>query len=358
MASKKSTVESIVVRDILSGTYGPGERIPSEREMMKRTGTSRITVRSAYNALRDRGIITVQQGSGAYVSDAWHGNSERVDSIGVLGTLSDMFALEFIDALERAVDANDAFLILRQTDQDPLREREAAIELAQFGIRNLVVWASGYRFDGELFRRLRILGTNMVFFDRMKPEEYADYIATDSYHGIRSLIDDAVSRGKRRFVFVGYYGQEWSSFVDRELAFTKRCDELSLPGKVVKVPWSDEAAHFLHGHSRDVMRVLLNERALDVLRDHRREWFDDVNELALICINDYVALQVSQVVPRDTPVYGFDGLPEATEHGIVTYRHPMEDMANATVERLLQQAAKGQKWRAETRLFPGRVIRP
>ena len=126
----------------------------------------------------------------------------------------------------------------------------------------------------------------------------------------------------------------------------------------MKVPWSDEAAHFLHGHSRDVLRILINERALDVLREHRQDWFDSVNDLALICVNDYVALQVSQVVPRDTPVYGFDGLPEAIEHGIVSYRHAMAYMANAAVDRICFQAAADSDWVAQDFLFPGEIVRP
>lgn len=358
MENKKAQVQSLIVRDIVSGSYGPGDRIPSEREMMKRSNTSRITVRSAYTELQERGILRIQHGSGAYVADQWHGNTGRVRSIAVLATLSDVFGLEFIDALERAVDEQGAFLILRQTDQDASKEREAAIELAELGVQNLVVWASGRDYDEELFRRLRVLGTNMVFFDRMRPTDFADYVGTDNYQGVKSLMDDAVSRGKRRFVFVGYQGQEWTSFIERERAFERRCDELALPGKIVKVPWSDEAAHFLHGHSRDVMRILLSERALDVLREHRGDWFHDVNELALICVNDYVALQVREIVPRDTPVYGFDGIPEATEHGVVTYRHPMETMAHAAVQRLFVQAERGKRWRAETQLFPGSLIRP
>jgi GntR family transcriptional repressor for pyruvate dehydrogenase complex len=49
------------------GDYAPGQRLPSERDLVVRYGVSRPTVREAMICLEARGLIDIQQGSGAYV---------------------------------------------------------------------------------------------------------------------------------------------------------------------------------------------------------------------------------------------------------------------------------------------------
>ncbi|HLI14207.1 MAG TPA: FadR/GntR family transcriptional regulator [Alphaproteobacteria bacterium] len=51
------------------GEYAPGDRLPSERELAKRLGVSRPTVREAMIALEIAGIIDIRAGAGIFVSD-------------------------------------------------------------------------------------------------------------------------------------------------------------------------------------------------------------------------------------------------------------------------------------------------
>jgi len=67
VADGKQAHEKIVaqIKDaIFSGTFKPGERIPSERELADTFRTSRVTVRSAILTLRNNGIVTVRKGMG------------------------------------------------------------------------------------------------------------------------------------------------------------------------------------------------------------------------------------------------------------------------------------------------------
>lgn len=51
-----------------SGVYPPGEKLPSEHQMMTTFGVSRITVRQAIANLVNQGLIQTQQGKGAFVT--------------------------------------------------------------------------------------------------------------------------------------------------------------------------------------------------------------------------------------------------------------------------------------------------
>jgi DNA-binding GntR family transcriptional regulator len=54
--------------DISSGHYKAGNRLPSEAELVRRFGVSRMTVFRAMRELQSLGIVTRRVGSGTYVS--------------------------------------------------------------------------------------------------------------------------------------------------------------------------------------------------------------------------------------------------------------------------------------------------
>lgn len=52
---------------ILDGTFGPGARLPAERELAAQLGASRVSVRTAIRGLVEAGVIATRRGSGATV---------------------------------------------------------------------------------------------------------------------------------------------------------------------------------------------------------------------------------------------------------------------------------------------------
>jgi GntR family transcriptional regulator len=53
--------------DIVSGKYGPGDRLPSTLELMDRTGVANLTVRQAYRVLVEEGLVESIPKRGYYV---------------------------------------------------------------------------------------------------------------------------------------------------------------------------------------------------------------------------------------------------------------------------------------------------
>ena len=52
------------------GVYQPGDRLPSEPELIREYGVSRITVRQAFDELAAEGLIIRRHGKGTYVAEA------------------------------------------------------------------------------------------------------------------------------------------------------------------------------------------------------------------------------------------------------------------------------------------------
>jgi GntR family transcriptional regulator len=54
---------------IESGTYQPGDRLPSESQLMTEFGVSRITIRRAFSNLTQQGLVLSQHGKGVFVKE-------------------------------------------------------------------------------------------------------------------------------------------------------------------------------------------------------------------------------------------------------------------------------------------------
>ena len=60
-------VEEVLASEIARGDMRPGDRLPSEDELLTRFAVSRITVRRAIQNLVQRGIVEIQRGRGTFV---------------------------------------------------------------------------------------------------------------------------------------------------------------------------------------------------------------------------------------------------------------------------------------------------
>lgn len=66
---------------IANGTYQPGDRLPSENQLIAEQHVSRVTVRAALAQLVDEGIVVKRQGKGTFVKPAfYHENNTNTGS--------------------------------------------------------------------------------------------------------------------------------------------------------------------------------------------------------------------------------------------------------------------------------------
>lgn len=59
---------NILHKEIEGGTWKPGDRMPSEAELINTYGVSRITVRQAFDLLVSEGLVYRRRGSGTFIS--------------------------------------------------------------------------------------------------------------------------------------------------------------------------------------------------------------------------------------------------------------------------------------------------
>lgn len=82
-------LENVLREKIRLGEYAPGDPFPTEEQLVREYGVSRITVRQALSALEKDGLITRRRGKGSLVSEA-KGHLEPMKLTGWVEDIIDM----------------------------------------------------------------------------------------------------------------------------------------------------------------------------------------------------------------------------------------------------------------------------
>jgi GntR family transcriptional regulator, transcriptional repressor for pyruvate dehydrogenase complex len=108
---------------IVGGKWPPGSKIPSEKELTRRLGVSRVSLREALHMLVSLGLLESRQGGGTFVKEY---------SGGILfNPLFPMLALDKTDLLDvleyrRIVEKGTAALVAEKAGEQEFAELEAA----------------------------------------------------------------------------------------------------------------------------------------------------------------------------------------------------------------------------------------
>jgi GntR family transcriptional repressor for pyruvate dehydrogenase complex len=106
LIGNQSIVETIVsqISDaIITGQLRPGDKIPTEAEMMQSLGVGRNSVREAIKMLSALGVIEIRRGDGTYIND--HVPPSIFDSL-IYSILFDKSSKEEILELREAIEIN------------------------------------------------------------------------------------------------------------------------------------------------------------------------------------------------------------------------------------------------------------
>jgi GntR family transcriptional regulator len=165
-------IASRLRKDIASGRYAPGDRIPTEPELSARYGVSRITARQAVEHLVREGLVSRKQGKGTFVQ----GPLVRHDLLDLRGILDEL--------VEQGLSP--------QTELLSFGEVVPTARVAQMlggRIRKAVHWRRLYRLNGMPFGLSTVhLDAGGVRIER----EIADRLPT--YEILRSVLAVKIAR--------------------------------------------------------------------------------------------------------------------------------------------------------------------
>jgi len=112
-------------REILDGTYKPGERLPAEREIASRLGVHRSSVREALKKLEELRLVVIRRGGGARVRPIEAASVEVIQDLLLAGgRLDPVMAQQILDVRELLIAGAARLAVERGSDDALSRARE------------------------------------------------------------------------------------------------------------------------------------------------------------------------------------------------------------------------------------------
>ncbi|MGH8599118.1 MAG: GntR family transcriptional regulator [Burkholderiales bacterium] len=152
---------------IAGGTYKPGERIPTEPQLIERYGVSRITARQAVDHLAREGRVIRKQGKGTFVAEP----VVRHDLLDLRGIYEELVA--------QGLDPGTEIIEFAETPPPP-----RVAERLQTGSRPLAAWKRLYRLKGMPFALSCVyLSPGAVKVTRAQVAKHPTYSVLESVFG-------------------------------------------------------------------------------------------------------------------------------------------------------------------------------
>jgi len=168
--TKSPDIPSLVVQQITelikTGDLKPGDRLPSENEMTRRFGISRISLREAMKLLEAKGYIVSRGRRGKFVL--------RADSHQLESKIGDILAFDHnkiweLLAVRIIIDSEAAAMAALHATRDQIEELSTFESNAQaLGISNLLNTKEGGRLYANFYQNLADSTNNTIFAHLMK----------------------------------------------------------------------------------------------------------------------------------------------------------------------------------------------
>jgi DNA-binding LacI/PurR family transcriptional regulator len=232
-----------VLDEIRNGALRSGDRVPSELELARTHGVSRITSMRALQNLERAGIVERIRGKGTYVAhdaeraavgaDGGEARSPKRDHRAtgqvafLMPEVSASYGLELLRAVEKRAGEAGMRLVITRTRglQD---EEERAIErlLRSKAVDGLIVFPVNGEFYNASLLRLALARYPLVLVDRYLKGIAATAVYTDNVAAAKDLTGHVLDSGHDGVAFVSSHPDHTSSIEDRldgfRTAFSER----------------------------------------------------------------------------------------------------------------------------------------
>lgn len=355
-------IVAALLADMEAGRVRTGERLPSEHELARRFGVSRITAKRALDELTAAGQAERVRGRGTFAltGGALGGRERPAPSDPLIGLVlpdfSETYGVKLLYALEERCAAAGAHLVVKRTLGDAAREAAAIAALLRLGVRGLVVFPVHGEHYQPVLLELVLQGFPVVLVDRYLREIPAPAVVTDNREAAAALTAHVLTAGCREVAFVSPPAEHTSALEDRllglETALARRglvpagvlTLRSSLPGRFTGENISED--------ERRVRRFVHERPGLDALI---------VSEYNLARVVADALKNGGKRVPEDVAVACFDAPSEPLGKPFFTHvRQGEAAMGELAMDLLLRQFGGERVTGAHTlpfELIPGRSTR-
>ena len=266
-------IKEDILHQIKTGLLFPGDKLPTEYQLMEQYKVSRITVSKALSELKSEGVIERFPNRGSFVSqlpetpplaaelpltEEKAGPTDRLPEIAcIIPTVTDMFSLAMINGVLSAFPENEYICHIFQS-RNPQIENYLLKRCLETDISGIVLFPQDQPFfsDELLFMNLRKYP--LVLLDRHLPRLNTSYVIADNRMAGELCLRHLYELGHRRIAFITTSRRDTFSIRYRLEGIESTAQKLSMPESAIHVMegWNvrKEKSHY-----RETLLKLINE---------------------------------------------------------------------------------------------------
>lgn len=316
-----------LLKQIKSGAYREGERLPTEKELSESYGVSRITTKKAYEMLNAEGYVFRRPGKGTFISiDAKNISAKagketahpagaaafsaeaRKPLIGIMmDSMSASFGMDILNGMICESRRLGLLPIVGFTYGSMDTEREIIRDMISAGVSGLSIICTQDKAYNEEVLKLYVQHFPIVLADREMPGIALPVVTTDNYQAARDLTEVLLNAGHTKIGYVSHSRAETSTVATRFRGFCDAVRERGIaldPSAIIQdmdayIPKDDDEEANIQAYKKELSDYV--DRHMDLTAFFAVEF--DIAKLL------YLVLHEKGLDGRKQIVY-FDGVPE------------------------------------------------
>ncbi|MCD6123003.1 MAG: substrate-binding domain-containing protein [Spirochaetales bacterium] len=327
-------VKNYILKCIRDGIYKPGDKIPTEDEIINILGFSRSTVRNAIIQLEQEGYLYKIHGSGSFVRQT--SSEDRITIYALLYPSSKGIEKDLIYGMRLAVN-DSSFKNLHLILNKPGKNTQELIGILrsidttkQGGIIMIPVLDSSRTVNRLLASTTRKLENNnftVVQIDRVIPEYDGNFIMSDHYRGAYNMVQYLIDMGHRNISII--YEHPENSSIKERIRGVKMC----LQDNALKLKESNQI-------KINSIKEIANS-GKELIRNLRQN-----STTAVFCFESEITLEIyklfianNMTIPEDISLCSFDDhcFRRFRDGFITAVIQPLEDLGYFAVNLILRE---------------------
>lgn len=373
MNSDKTFMYETIYNDLLGGirdgTYPPGSRLPSEKELAGQYGVSRITSKKALELLAERKIISRMPGRGSFVLEAAvkqtavHGGRLQITENGTqitdtrqagrtIGVILDSFdsdyGVNYLRSMERECSKRGINMLLKCTYGSIEAENKAIKSCIEIGAQGLIIMCAQNETYNTTIVKLALEKFPVVLIDRKMQGLSIPCIATDNHSASRELTEILIDRGHKQLAFVTHASMGTSTIKNRYEGFVEGImKDAGINGCVLEIPGYNPTP----GNSPSGKASYDANGFRNLLMEHKEY-------TGYLCIEARLCYLLRKAM-KETGIAGeivsFDGTGDMEHENVVAYVKQDERAMGSKAVDILEKIIQGESIREDV-CVPYRII--
>ncbi|MCI9337328.1 MAG: GntR family transcriptional regulator [Lachnospiraceae bacterium] len=243
-------IKEDILHQIKTNLLAPGDRLPTEHELMQHYQVSRITVSKALSELKSEGFIERFPNRGSFVSGRLSApplsneiklpeeSAQNIDLLPevacIMPTVRDIFSLSMMNGVLSAFPQNEYICHFFQS-QNPQMENYLLKRCMETGIAGIILFPRDQPFFSNELLLMNLQKYPLVLLDRYLPRLNTSHVIADNQKAGELCVKHLYGLGHRRIAFVTASDRNTFSIKHRLGGILATAESLNMPESSIRV---------------------------------------------------------------------------------------------------------------------------